>query len=119
MGAPVVWFEVAGRDLPTLKAFYEKLLGWKVDAANPMNYGMVDTGAEGGIPGGVFAVDEADTEYVTFYADVPDVAASLKKAEKLGGKVVVDAHQIDGGMTIALLSDPEGHPVGLIQQPAA
>jgi uncharacterized protein len=116
MAAPVVWFEVAGRDLPTLTAFYEKLLGWKVDANNPMQYGMVDTGAEGGIPGGIFAT-ETEPAYVTFYADVPDVKASLKDAEKLGGKVLVDPRPIDGGATIAMVSDPEGHPVGLIQQP--
>jgi predicted enzyme related to lactoylglutathione lyase len=119
MGAPVVWFEVAGRDLPTLKAFYEKLLGWKIDAANPMNYGMVDTAADGGIPGGVFAADEADPEYVTFYVDVPDITAALKKAEKLGGKVITEPRQIDSGMTIAMLADPEGHAVGLIQYTAA
>ena len=117
MAAPVVWFEVGGRDLPTLTAFYEKLLGWKVDANNPMQYGMVDTGAEGGIPGGIFAVGETDAPYVTFYADVPDVKATLKSAEKLGGKVLAEPRPIDGGATIALVTDPEGHPVGLIQQP--
>jgi hypothetical protein len=117
MGAPVVWFEVAGRDLPTLTAFYEKLLGWKVDSNNPMQYGMVDTGADGGIPGGIFAAPAEATEYVTFYADVADVAAMLKQAENLGGKVIVEPREIEGGARIALLADPEGHPVGLIQQP--
>ena len=117
MGAPVVWFEVAGRDLQTLTGFYEKLLGWKVDANNPMRYGMVDTDAEGGIPGGIFATGDTDPDYVTFYADVKDVKATLKAAEKLGGKVLVDPREIDGGATIALVADPEGHPVGLIQQP--
>ena len=33
MGAPVVWFEVAGRDLQALTRFYGELFGWKVDAA--------------------------------------------------------------------------------------
>lgn len=117
MAAPVVWFEVAGRDLPTLTAFYEKLLGWKVDANNPMNYGMVDTGGEGGIPGGIFAVPEGAQEYVTVYADVADIKASLKNAETLGGKVLVEPRPIDGGATIAMVTDPEGHPIGLIQQP--
>ena len=117
MGSAVVWFEVAGRDLPTLTGFYENLFGWKVDANNPMQYGMVDTGGEGGIPGGVFAVPEGETEYVTFYADVSDIKASVTQAEELGGKVLVEPREIDGGMTIALLTDPEGHPVGLLQQP--
>jgi predicted enzyme related to lactoylglutathione lyase len=35
MAAPVVWFEIAGRDLDTLTRFYGDLLGWKVDADNP------------------------------------------------------------------------------------
>ncbi len=117
MAAPVVWFEVGGRDLPTLTAFYEKWLGWQVDADNPMHYGMVDTGAPGGIPGGIVALGETDPQYVTFYVDVPDVKATLTAAEKLGGKVLVEPRPIDGGATIAMVSDPEGHPVGLIQQP--
>jgi uncharacterized protein len=54
MAAPVVWFEIAGRDLDALTRFYGDLLGWKVDADNPQHYGMVDTGAEGGIPGGTW-----------------------------------------------------------------
>src|SRR5438094_685432 len=45
MGAPVVWFEVAGRDLDTLKSFYETLFGWKVDANNTMRYALLATGA--------------------------------------------------------------------------
>jgi uncharacterized protein len=115
MGAPVVWFEVAGRDLETLKKFYGGLFGWKVDADNPIGYGMVDTGAEGGIPGGINASGEV--EYVSFYVDVPDLEARLKKAEKLGAKVVQPPTPVPGGPTIAMLEDPEGHRIGLSQAP--
>jgi len=117
MGAPVVWFEVAGRDLAGLTKFYGELFGWKIDAANPMNYGMVDAASEGGIPGGIFAPGE-DVEYVTVYASVDDLALSLKKAEKLGAKVVQPPTPIEGGPTVAMITDPEGHRFGLLQQPA-
>jgi len=117
MGAPVVWFEVAGRDLDTLKKFYGGLFDWKIDADNPMNYGMVETGGEGGIPGGIFAGGE-DVEYVSFYVDVPDLEARLKKAEKLGAKVVQPPTPIPGGPTIAMVTDPEGHRIGLSQAPS-
>ncbi len=117
MGAPVVWFEIAGRDLDALTTFYGGLFGWKVDAANPERYGMVDTGAEGGIPGGIFAPG-GDVEYVTFYVAVDDVAAALQQAETLGAKVVQPPTPIDSGATIATVNDPEGHRIGLIQQPA-
>lgn len=117
MGAPVVWFEIAGRDLDALTSFYGGLFGWKVDAANPMQYGMVDTGAEGGIPGGILAPGE-DVEYVSFYVSVPNLEASLEHAERLGAKVAQPPTTIDGGMTIAMLIDPEGHRIGLLQPPA-
>jgi predicted enzyme related to lactoylglutathione lyase len=117
MGAPVVWFEVAGRDLENLTLFYGALFGWKVDAANPLRYGMVDTGADGGIPGGIFAPGEDVGEYVSFYVSVDDLAASLAKAETLGAKVVQPSTPIEGGATIAMVTDPEGHRIGLIQQP--
>jgi predicted enzyme related to lactoylglutathione lyase len=53
MGAPGVWLEVAGRDLDALRQFYGSLFGWRIelDPAAPMSYGLVQTGAEGGIPG--------------------------------------------------------------------
>ena len=51
MGAPVVWFEVAGRDFDTLSKFYTELFHWKVDADNPIGYGMVETGGEGVLEG--------------------------------------------------------------------
>ncbi len=117
MGSAVVWFEVAGRDLPTLTGFYENLFGWKVDADNPVQYGLVDTQSEGGIPGGIMAGGEDGPDYVTFYADVANLEAALEQGEKLGGKIIVEPREIDGGARIALLADPEGHPVGLIQQP--
>ena len=50
MSAPVVWFEVAGHDLPELTGFYGDLFGWKVNTDNPSGYGMVDTGTSTGPP---------------------------------------------------------------------
>jgi predicted enzyme related to lactoylglutathione lyase len=46
---------ILGRDLDTLTRFYGDLLGGKVDVDTPQPYGMVDTGADGGIPGGIYA----------------------------------------------------------------
>src|SRR6266508_3571857 len=88
MAAPVVWFDIAGRDLDALTRFYGELLGWKVDADNPQRYGGVDTGAEGGIPGGIFESSAEVGPYVSFYASVRGLEEHLRRAEGLGGKVV-------------------------------
>ena len=116
MAAPVVWFEIAGRDLDALTRFYGDLLGWKVDADNPQHYGMVDTGAEGGIPGGVFAPGDEVGEYVSFYAAVQGLEERLEHAARLGAKVVQPPTPISQTARVAMLLDPEGHRVGLIEQ---
>src|SRR3984893_10892074 len=111
MGAPVVWFEVAGRDFDTLSKFYTELFHWKVNADNPIGYGMVETGGEGGVQGGIFA--GGDTEYVSFYVQVPDLEGRLRQAEKLGAKVVQPpTPTTPDGPTIAMVQDPEGHRIG-------
>lgn len=90
MGQPVVHFEVIGKDGEALRTFYSDLFGWKIDADNPMNYGIVqregnvnDDGV--GIGGGVGAAPEGYDGHVTFYIEVPDVEAALAKAESIGG----------------------------------
>jgi predicted enzyme related to lactoylglutathione lyase len=118
MGAPVVWFEVAGRDLDALRKFYSGLFGWKIelDSSAPMPYGLVDTGAEGGIPGGVYAPGEPVGGYVSFYVGVDDLEASLRHAEELGAKVAQPPTPLADGTRIAMVNDPEGHRIGLLQR---
>jgi len=54
MGAPVVHFEIYGKDASKLQSFYADLFGWEVHADNPMNYGIVHTNADDkGIGGGI------------------------------------------------------------------
>jgi len=78
---------------------------------------MVDTAGEGGIPGGIFA--SSDTEYVTFYVSVPDLEAKLREAENLGAKVVQPPTPTGpDGPTVAMVADPEGHRIGILQEPS-
>ena len=52
MSQPVVHYEIVGPDAKVLQDYYRSLFDWKINADNPMNYGMVEPG-EGGIAGGV------------------------------------------------------------------
>jgi len=108
----VVHFEVIGKDGKKLQEFFSALFGWTIDANNPMNYGVVDAsqaGIRGGIAPGVRPV-------VTFYVEVDDLQAYLKKAESLGGMKVMEPMEIPGGQRIAVFSDPEGNVIGLVGQ---
>ena len=117
MGAPVVWFEVAGRDLEVLRQFYSGLFGWRIelDPAAPMPYGLVQTDAEGGIPGGIYAPGEPVGSYVSFYVAVDDLERSLQQAEALGAKLAQPPTPLADGSRVAMVNDPEGHRISLIQ----
>ena len=112
MAQPVVHFEVAGKDAKKLQDFYAKLFDWKIDANNPMEYGMVEA-ADGGIAGGV-GPSPTGAGHVTFYVQVPDLQAALDAAEALGGKTVTPPMDVPGGPSLAHFTDPEGNFVGLV-----
>lgn len=52
---------------------------------------------------------------VTFYVEVADLAAALKRAGDLGGKTLMEPHAVPGGPKIAMFADPDGNTIGLIQ----
>ena len=119
MGNAVVHFEITGTDGPALQRYYGELFGWRINADNPMNYGLVDregnTNADGvGIGGGISQGPEGYPGHVTFYVEVPDVEAALAKAESLGGTRMMGPEQIMDDLIIGLFQDPEGHVIGVL-----
>jgi len=111
MGDPVIHFEVVGKDGAKLQKFYGDAFGWKIDASNPMKYGIVDNGGEG-INGGV---GEAPNPHLTFYVAVDDLESRLRTIEEAGGATVTPPTEIPGMVTFALFSDPEGNVCGLVK----
>ena len=115
MANPVVHFEVTGKDGKKLQDFYGGIFGWKVNADNPMDYGIVDAAdTGGGIGGGISAGDGGSTS-VTFYISVDDPDAYLKKVEAAGGKTTMPVTEIPGMVIMAQFADPEGNIVGLVK----
>lgn len=115
MGKPVVHWEIGGKDAKKLQEFYAKLFEWKIDTNNPMDYGMADTGGDGGINGGIGSTGEDKQPYVTFYVQVDDLQAYLNRAEKLGGKTIVPPTEIPNVVTFAMFTDLEGNRIGLVK----
>lgn len=113
MASHVVHFEVTGKDGPALQRFYSELFGWKLDTNNPGGYGMLREG-ERALTGGIGAAPQGTAGGVTFYVHTDDPKATLAKAEKLGGRVLMPLTEVAPETTIALIADPEGHVVGLM-----
>ena len=123
MGQPVVHFEIIGKDGGKLQRYYADMFGWEIDANNPMNYGTVpregNTNADGiGIGGGIGPGPEGYQGHVTVYVEVPDVEASLAKAERLGGKRLMGPDKVTEELEIGQFSDPEGHVIGVMRSTA-
>jgi len=109
---PVTHFEINAQDAPATQKFYKDLFGWGIDTNNPDNYGVIDTKNKGtGINGGIGASQQGRS-WVTFYVECDDPAATLAKAERLGGRRVMEPMQ-SMNVTYALFADPEGNVIGL------
>jgi Predicted enzyme related to lactoylglutathione lyase len=85
MTHPVLHFEVSGKNLDSLQAFYGELFGWKTQKIpGDMPYAMVEK-EDGGIGGGIGQSPDGNG-HVTFYVGTDDPQATLDKAEQLGGR---------------------------------
>jgi len=74
---------------------------------------MISTGKKQ-VGGGVTAkqMPEAPTAWLP-YVEVKSVKASLKKAKKLGARIVVDYMPVPGTGAIGVFVDPTGASLGL------
>jgi len=120
----VVHFEIQADNVDRAKGFYQKAFGWDISQFPGMEYHMVGTAETdqktqqptkpGAINGGLTKRNnEVKTTVITI--DVPDIEATLKNVEKLGGKIVRKKEPVaDMGFT-AYFKDTEGNIVGLWQ----
>jgi predicted enzyme related to lactoylglutathione lyase len=88
-----------------------------------MNYGLVDReqnlGEHGiGIGGGIAGGPDGYEGHVTFYVEVEDIAATLDKAESLGGARIFGPDEVIPGLELGQFTDPEGHVIGLMRNTA-
>lgn len=111
MRCPMVWFEALGQHADKLEGFYGEVLGWSFEArrsapqpARPRPLARLRRGGR---------TASEPPWWVTFYTRVPDLDAAIAKARTLGSRVLVPPTR-HGDSVFAVVSDPEGHPLGLV-----
>jgi uncharacterized protein len=114
-GVPVDWFEVLGSDAARTQRFYCELFGWTVDESRFPGYRPVDTHAGKAAIGGALGGGDGGSIWATVYANVPDVEATLTRAEQLGGSRVYGPNQVDDHTLTGALRDPAGNVFGLYE----
>lgn len=124
MPAPVVHFEIGCKDIAKTREFYSKLLGWEYapsPEAQPgapsmamiANLGPFAQNKTDGIGGHIAAMGHPPHQYVTFYAQVDDIEATLAHAQTLGGSTLIPKQEVPGMGWFAWFKDPEGNVLGL------
>jgi predicted enzyme related to lactoylglutathione lyase len=112
---PIVHAEIRSSDPDATRAFFGELFGWTHpnEGALP-GYTFVETGVPGALYTAISPL-QGDSDLVTFFVGVDDIEASIADATRLGGSVVQKPVNVPG-VVFALISDPQGHVVGLAQQ---
>jgi predicted enzyme related to lactoylglutathione lyase len=110
---PVVHWEIEARDPERQRAFYSRLFNWDVGDGPIM---QIAPGLGGPEPGPAGHLRQGDRSGVTLYVQVQDLRASLGLASELGASTVIEPFDVPGGPTLALVTDPEGNPLMLVQQ---
>jgi uncharacterized protein len=115
MNNAIVHAEIRSSDPDATRAFFGELFGWTYpgEGAFP-GYTFVETGVPGALHTAISPL-QGDTDLVTFFVDVEDMADSIANATRLGGRVVQEPVTVPG-VAFALIADPQGHVVGLAQQ---
>lgn len=114
-GTPI-WYELMTSDLEASRAFYEEVLGWKVQPApaGERDYRMIDAG--NGFVGGALELDDKMRQGGArptwlFYVGVEDVDATVAKVVAEGGRVLLEAFDLPGIGRLAMITDPQGIPL--------
>lgn len=106
MGAPLVFFDIAGSDRTALRGFYSELFGW--DAAEDGQFEVVTS-----VP--LKATIREDPPEKRLYIGVSDVAAVLEQVAAAGGSVDTARFEVPGVVVLGLFRDPAGNPLGLVE----
>jgi predicted enzyme related to lactoylglutathione lyase len=115
MSHPIVHAEIRSSDPDATRKFFGELFGWTYpnEGAFP-GYTFVETGVPGALYTAISPL-QGDTDLVTFFVGVEDMASAIADTTRLGGTIVQEPVAVPG-VSFALIADPQGHIVGLAQQ---
>jgi uncharacterized protein len=114
---PAVMFEIIANDQAAMTDFYTNVFGWSYQRGTG-NFAYVHFPA-GSPPllGGIGQADPGIPGFEpghNFYLLVDEVAPAVAQAIAMGGSALMEPTKIDG-YTFAMIRDPEGNPIGLIE----
>jgi predicted enzyme related to lactoylglutathione lyase len=112
MPHPVIHAEIRSQDADATREFLGELFDWKVASEGGFpGYTFIDTGATEG-PAVAISPRQGTEDEVLFFVAVDDVAATLTRAEELGGRIIQPEQHVPG-VSFGVLADAQGHRIGV------
>lgn len=112
------WFELMTTDMAAAKDFYTKLFGWTTEEM-PMQGGTytVIKVADTSVAGIMTTPPDAQGAPPMWgvYITVDDVDATAKKAQEMGGKILMPPRDIPNVGRFCVIQDPQGATVATIK----
>jgi hypothetical protein len=122
MDGTVTHFEIPADDVQRARAFYSGLFDWELSPFYGSDYLYITprhsagrVPADARVSGGLDKRSK-ELEHVTVVFEVENVERSLKKVEKLGGKVFRKKQSVGDFGFAAYFKDSEGNVLGLFEQ---
>jgi len=124
---PVIHFEMPATDKTRMRAFYEKVFGWKTAVLGDEMGGYVlvtttpsdDQGrptTPGSINGGFYQkTEDLHSQYPSIVISVPNLEESMQKVKAAGGTFHGEPQDIPGVGRFISIIDTEGHRVSMLQ----
>ena len=116
----ICWIEMISDRPADASRFYADLFGWEAGEPEQTPMGPYFSHERGERPGaGIMGkpAPEVQTGWKP-YVRVPDLEEALAKAQSLGATVALPPMPIPNGSIIAVVQDPQGGEIGLLQEPA-
>jgi uncharacterized protein len=110
---PVVHWELVAADLERQATFYRELFNWQIGEGEVR---PIPPGLGGPEPGPAGHLRAGRHPGLSLYVQVRDLRQSLARAEALGGRRLREPFTSPGGVDLAIIQDPEGNRVVLVQQ---
>jgi predicted enzyme related to lactoylglutathione lyase len=118
----ICYFEIPVEDMSRAQSFYKDLFQWNFEkmegAPDNIDYWSIQTrGSEKdyGVSCGGMMKKQNPNHAITQYVGVESIDASIEKAQKLGGTLLMPKTSVAGKGYFSLFLDPEKNPFGLWQ----
>jgi predicted enzyme related to lactoylglutathione lyase len=111
MPNPVIHAEIRSEDPDKTREFFAALFGWTYSPGAFPGYTFADVGVPNALPTAIGPLQGGE-DTVLFFVGVDDVAATLARAQELGGRIVQEATEVPE-VTFGVFADAQGHIVGV------